>query len=289
MNAQLIVNADDFGSSTEVNAAVAEARRSGILTSASLMVTGEAVQDAVGIARADPGLAVGLHLTLSNGCSMLPHEQIPLLVDCDGRFADSPSSAATRYYFIGRSRYELRREVEAQFEAFARTGLALSHVDGHQHLHLHPVVLPVVLALAIRYGAYGIRVPREPLWLSATVDQAGLGRRAIVAAGHAYLRSHLGGPIGNSGLASCETSIGSFTSGRMSADYVIGMLKTMRCGSVEVFFHPSLTDSRDNCGPNRRDLGALLDPRLRQFVEENGYELTSYAGLREKVRACGCG
>lgn len=289
MAVQLIVNADDFGSSAQINAAVVEARRQGVLTSASLMVTGESAAEAVAIARQDPGLAVGLHLTLSNGTSLLPSAQIPLLVDEDRRFADSPARAGLHYYFTGRARSQLRREIEAQFRAFARTGLRLSHVDGHQHLHLHPTVFPLVLEFASRYGACGLRIPSEPFWCSAQIDRSGLGRRAVVALGHAYLRSGCRRRLARAGLANCDRAIGSFMSGRMSAGYVMSVLSGLNCGSVEVFLHPSVTDSGDACGPNRGDLEALLDPRLRRFVEEKGYELTSYAGLREKVCACGLG
>lgn len=253
------------------------------------MLTGKNVAEAVGIARQDPGLAVGLHLTLSNGSSLLPAAEIPMLVDSDGHFPDSPAGAGLRYYFNGRAKTQLRREIEAQFLAFGRTGLRLSHVDGHQHLHLHPAVLPIVLKLAIRYGACGLRVPSEPLWPSARVDRSDLGRKAIVTSGHAYLRAGCRRQLVRTGLASCEKAIGSLMSGRMSAGYAIAMLSRLRCQSIEVFFHPSMTDSGDACGPNRGDLDALLDPRLRRFVEESGCELTSYAGLRKKVVACGRG
>lgn len=286
MTAQLIINADDFGSSAEVNAAVVEARQHGVLTSASLMVNGAGTAEAVEIARRDPRLAVGLHLTLSNGRSALPAPEAPLLVDAGGRFPDSPARAAMRYYFNGRTRSQLRREIEAQFQAFGRMGLPLSHVDGHQHLHLHPVVLPMVIELAKRYKAGGIRIPGEPFWAGVRVDPSGFGRRAVVAAGHAYLRAGCRRLIERAGIATCDRSIGSLVSGGITAEYATAMLSRLRCHKVEVFFHPSIGDSGDKCGPNRGDLEALLDPRLRRFIEESGWELTNYRGLREKVCAC---
>ncbi len=285
MVAQLILNADDFGSSPDVNAAVARARRDGLLTSASLMVTGEHVAEAVDIARADRSLAVGLHLTLSNGRSLLPATEIPLLVDGAGRFADSPARAAWRYCFDARTLRQLRCEIEAQFRAFAQTGLTLSHVDGHQHLHLHPAVLPIALEQAARYHAAGIRVPRESLWRGLKIDRSGVFRRTVVACGHAYLRSSCRKQLACAGIPSCEASIGSTMSGRMSAAYIIAVLKMTHCSSVEVFCHPSLTDSGNQCGPNRGDLDALLDPELRRFVREQGYELANYLSMREKVHA----
>ena len=85
---RLIVNADDFGRSASINQAVIRAHREGILTTASLMVNEPAVEEAVALARENPELGVGLHLTLLCGHSALPPEQIPGLVDAKGEFSN---------------------------------------------------------------------------------------------------------------------------------------------------------------------------------------------------------
>lgn len=287
MTVKLILNADDFGTSAQVNEAVAQARAQGLLTSASLMITGRSACEAVKIAKADGALAVGLHLTLSNGRSCLPPSNIPLLVDAEGRFPDSPALAAMRYYFHGRAATQLRREIEAQFEAFRRTELRLDHVDGHQHLHLHPAVFPIVLELAVGYRASGIRIPKEPLISSACIDRNDLFRKAVVASGHAYLRSGPCRRVARAGLSSCEITIGSLTSGRISPNYLKAMLRGVRCNSVEAFFHPSVADTSARYGPNRGDLDTLLDPRLASFLlHEEKYELASYSEMQNKETAC---
>lgn len=282
---RLIVSADDFGASEQINAAVVRACRDGVLTSAGLMVTGAAARHAVELAKDNPMLAVGLHLTLSDGVSALPNEAVRDLVDAESRFADSPARAALRYYFNRRAKRQLRAEIAAQFEAFAATGLKLSHVDGHQHLHAHPAVLPTVIGLACRYGAAGIRVPRDPLWANWQADRSGLGAKAIVAVGHAYLAGVCRRLLPGSGLATCDATIGSLMSGRMSAAYAMLMLERLRCRSVEVFFHPSSADGSVPFGPNAGDLRALLDPKLRAFIAERGYELTTYPGMMPEEAA----
>src|SRR5208283_4089174 len=90
---RLIVNADDFGRSASINQAVIRAHREGILTTASLMVNEPACEEAVALARENPTLGVGLHLTLLCGHSALPPEQIPGLVNANGEFTDSPAGA----------------------------------------------------------------------------------------------------------------------------------------------------------------------------------------------------
>src|SRR4051812_46982398 len=96
---RLIVNADDFGASSSINSAVIQAHRNGILTTASLMVNGAAFAEAVELARADPALGVGLHLSLCCGTSTLPQEQVPSLVNDRGEFSNSPVASGIKYFF----------------------------------------------------------------------------------------------------------------------------------------------------------------------------------------------
>jgi predicted glycoside hydrolase/deacetylase ChbG (UPF0249 family) len=113
------VTADDFGFSHGVNRAILQAYREGIVTHASLMVTGDAADEAVALARANPGLSVGLHLVVVSGRSALPHSEIPGLVDRNGRFPGGPVWSGLRYQFGGRGvRAQLRREIRAQLERF---------------------------------------------------------------------------------------------------------------------------------------------------------------------------
>ncbi|MGH9842971.1 MAG: ChbG/HpnK family deacetylase, partial [Blastocatellia bacterium] len=131
----LIINGDDFGYSDAVNRAIIQAHREGVLTSASLMVNEHAARQAVELARANPNLAVGLHLVLVLGRAALPHSELPAITDVKGRFTDSSFRAGVQYYFSAAARREVRREMRAQFVRFAATELELSHVDGHTHLH----------------------------------------------------------------------------------------------------------------------------------------------------------
>src|SRR5882672_10601073 len=132
---RLIVNADDFGRSHSINAAVIRAHREGILTTASLMMNEAACDEAVALAKQNPKLGVGLHLTLLCGHAALPREKIPGLVNDRGEFTNDPVSAGMKYFFRRELRAQLEAEIAAQFEKFRATGLNLDHVNGHLHLH----------------------------------------------------------------------------------------------------------------------------------------------------------
>src|SRR5664279_4121684 len=109
---QLIITSDDFGLSTGVNAAVEKGWRDGILTCASIMPGGSAFDDAIAIARRNPGLQVGLHLTLVQGQAVLPPSQIPDLVNEAGRFSDNPVAVGMRYFFDKGLYKQLKHEIK---------------------------------------------------------------------------------------------------------------------------------------------------------------------------------
>src|SRR5207249_723322 len=115
---RLIVNADDFGRSASANEAIIHAHREGILTSASLMVNEPGFEQAVQLARQNPHLGVGLHLTLICGHSTLLPENIPGLVNGDKQFTNCPAKAGFRYFFQRNLREQLRAEIQAQFHKF---------------------------------------------------------------------------------------------------------------------------------------------------------------------------
>src|SRR2546423_14990978 len=119
----LTTTADDSGPAVEVNKASGRAHRAAILPAASLRVSGPAAADAVARARAMPGLRVGLHLVLVEGKPVLPPAQVPDLVDRTGHFRTNMARAGAAMFFLPKIRAQLKAEIEAQFAAFAATGL----------------------------------------------------------------------------------------------------------------------------------------------------------------------
>src|SRR5690349_13727804 len=180
---RLIVDADDFGRSHSINKAVVRAHNEGILTTASLMVNEPGMEEAVALARENPRLGVGLHLTLLCGKSALPPEKIPGLVNRHAEFGNQPVAAGFRYFFQPGLREQLRAEIHAQFEKFRATGLPLDHVNGHLHLHLHPTVFNILMEDAEKLGIRRMRLTRDPFWLDVPLAR---GRR-LYRAMHAFI------------------------------------------------------------------------------------------------------
>ena len=168
---RLIVNADDFGRSASINASVIQAHREGILTTASLMVNEPSCGEAVRLAKANPRLGVGLHLSLLCGKAGLSPDRIPGLADAQGRFTESPVAAGVRYFFLPALRSQLRAEIRQQLVVFRETGLPLDHVNGHLHMHLHPTIHNILLELAAEFQIRHVRLTRDPLRLNLALSR----------------------------------------------------------------------------------------------------------------------
>jgi hopanoid biosynthesis associated protein HpnK len=181
----LIVTADDFGADEAVNEAVERGHVDGILTAASLMVTGNAMADAVTRARRLPRLGVGLHLVLVEGRPALPPDRIPDLVDRDGLFRTNMVRAGIDIFFRPAVRRQLAAEIEAQFAAFAATGLSLDHVNAHKHFHLHPTIAGLILSIGRRYGLHAMRAPVEPLAVLRRIEPVTITLAGRIAAPYA--------------------------------------------------------------------------------------------------------
>jgi chitin disaccharide deacetylase len=280
---RLIVNADDFGVSEEVNEAVIRAFKEGVLTSTSLMVTGEAFDQAVGLAKENPGLAVGIHLVTVVGRSVLPRFEIPTLVDEQGNFSNNPTAAGLKYFFLPRARRELRREIAAQFEKFRSTGLPLSHIDGHLHLHVHPVIFNAALELGVRYGVRRMRVPVEERRLVLAFDRENYLQKTIHTLLFGGLGRYMKSKLRARGFTFPERVYGNLQSGRMSERYFRYALDNLGSETSEIYFHPAVyADERVLDTEQRQcqiEFEALTSPKVKEYIETRAITLTNYFEL----------
>jgi chitin disaccharide deacetylase len=165
MPARLILNADDFGLTRGINRAVAELHEAGALTSATLMASGPAFDDAVSIARAHPKLGVGCHIVLTDGLPVAHPESIPTLLGPDGKTFRSSLIDFHLAVIRGKvSEDDIAREALAQIQRLQRAGIDVTHLDTHKHTHILPRVARPLLYVAERAGIGAIRNPFEQPW-----------------------------------------------------------------------------------------------------------------------------
>ena len=280
---KLIVTADDFGLSLAVNQAVEQAFNEGILTTTSLMAGASQVQDAVDRARRNPGLKVGLHVVVARGRPVLPVDEVPDLVDADGRFSNDLFQSGVRIFFLPRVRQQLEKEIEAQFEAFHAFGLTLDHVNAHNHMHLHPTVFGLILKVGRKYGVRSLRIPYEPLlpvWRSGAES---ILQRIFMTLFLGPWVTLLRSRIKRAGLNCNDYIFGLFDTGRMDKERVLKMLPCLPEGVSELYFHPAVADlpgDRPLMGTScATELETLLSAKVRSLLESLQINLISFSDI----------
>ena len=270
------MHADDFGLSEAVNRGVIAAHRDGILTSASLMVTGDAFEHAAALARANPSLDVGVHLTLTEHRPLTDPATVPSLVDEQGRFLPH-AIAFGRRYLNGRIELtEVRTELDAQIRRAAHAELPISHLDGHQHVHVLPGVAHVVADLAEQHGIRAVRHPAERLRAYMLRDLRGIRRVAEksllkLLCALSPLRS----------LKRTDDFVGFYFGGRLTEQNLVTVLERVGLtGTTELMCHPGESDP---ASPYRHwgyawaaEVAALSSARVKELLRARGLTLISY-------------
>jgi hopanoid biosynthesis associated protein HpnK len=279
----LVVTADDFGLTKGVNFGIIEGFQKGLITGASLMVSGDAFEDAVQKAKENPELAVGIHLTLAAGKSLLPPRQIPTLVDEEGNFY--PGYTSFFYYLsLGKIRQsDIQRELQAQIEKFLDAGLKISHLDAHLHIHLHPSLISLVLYLAQKYRVSYIRCSEEmrikekrlvlSRWIKTEALRlaAGMARKKILKVG----------------LKTSTYFYGIYHSGRFTEETWLTFLPQVKEGITEVMCHPGYEDEElyqqvvDPTYRRKDELKSLTSPKVKEMIARLNIELTNYVKLNQ--------
>jgi hopanoid biosynthesis associated protein HpnK len=270
-----------------VNEGILRAHRDGILGQTSLMVTGDAAAQAVEIARANPTLAVGLHLVLAQGRPAAPPHAIPALVGPGGAFRDTPIRNGLRYAWASlraAGRAQLLREIEAQLDAFVRTGLPLAHVDGHLNMHLHPMVLPILLELAPRYGIRAVRVSRESLRAALRYDRRHVARKCFEGLAFHALAAYATPRLRAAGIVASDRVYGMHQTGHVDEAYLLHVIAALPAGVSEIYAHPATgqaavmagyQDGYDHAG----EVAGLTSARVRGALARAGVTLTTYRDL----------
>ncbi len=237
----LIINADDFGLTEEVNEAVRLAATDGILTSTSLLAPGYAFAEAVDAAQELPQLGIGIHTALVGGMPPVAGAAaVPSLVDENGRLLPDYVTFIRRD-LAGKISYdEVYRELDTQFEKICSQPLRITHVDGHQHLHIWPKVLPVVTTLCRKYGISRMRIPQENIGYGKHLVA---WKRLIGKSGLSVLAARARRYIAREGFQTTEYFWGMMDGGQLTEKKCLAMIAQMADGTHELMCHPATDDN----------------------------------------------
>ncbi len=271
----LIVNADDFGESQEVNNGIIEAHRNGIVTSASLMANMPAFDHAINCIRENPTLDVGVHLNVHRG---VPLTDCPTITR-DGMFLKNPLALIYRGY-TGRTRVreEITHEFDAQMKKIIASGVHISHLDTEKHLHVFPFIFDIVLEIAKKYNIPAIRLPYERAMLTTLFNPSQLMKTAVMtltSPWNMYL-------LKKSGRKSPHHFYGVSLSKKFTVLNVEKLLRKLPKGISELSCHPGYAPDAIKTyidAYRKQELDTLTDPGLKEYARERGIVLSTFSDI----------
>lgn len=245
MPSRLIINADDFGLTPGINRSILELHQAGVLTSATLMATGSAFDDAVAIASSNPALGVGCHVVLTDGVPASPPEAIPSLLGPDGKTFRTSLLDFVHHLLRGRIREgDIEREATAQITKLQQAGISITHIDTHKHTHLFPAVARPILRVLERTGITAIRNPFEPAF-TQNLDHAGIKRRMQISVLNQLRPAFERRPqLRNGTVHTTSGTLGVSATGNLTPSTLAEILAAMPANGVfELVCHPGYNDS----------------------------------------------
>lgn len=278
---RLIIHADDFGLTREINEGILEGYLQGNISSTSIMANGTAFEEAVEICKTVPTLDTGIHLTLVGEKPVLNRSAIKSLVNKEGYFHIDAGQFVRKYYCGQLSLEEIQCELEAQIQMVLNSGISISHFDSHQHLHILPRILSITVELAKKYNIAAIRFPRESFNLSMLGEMSLLPRtvQMLLLNGFCYLGR-------NMDILRTDRFFGFRSGGNMNKHNLLRIINTLSQNeTVELMCHPG----KENTGGSysqwqyhwQDELDALLDPDVTTLLEKKNISLITYRNLAQ--------
>ena len=260
---QLVVNADDFGFTRDVNQGIVEAHKNGILTATTIMSDGPAFDHAVRLAKENPTLDIGVHLVLVG--------QPPF-----------PMTVAQLTLAVMLKQIRIYEELSAQVRKVFDAGLKPTHLDTHKHTHLLPPVLDAVARISEEF-----RIPwvRRPFDFPITPRGVSWKKRAV-SRSLGIVRSRFARVLTSHGCRSTDHFAGFQITGKFDASDVAALIRSLPEGSTEFMCHPGictveLRAARTRLKESREEeLRALTAPEVRDALRESGVELATFSSLK---------
>jgi chitin disaccharide deacetylase len=277
----LILHIDDMGFCHAANAASLACLTEGSATCASILVNGPWFQEAVQMAKANPQLDLGVHLTLT---AEYPTYRWPALssrdpetglLDADG-YLWATREDAVRKVSVAAAEGEMRAQIDGALAA----GIDVTHIDTHMGSVVHPKFLGSYLRLAHEYGvpAFLPRITRDRLQALGEGDMADEFLQVLAM-------------IDTDQVPTLDDIIIETLVPKTSKhDFYRDLIKGVQPGLTHLLFHPAVAGAEleaiaDTHASRHADYEAFLDRSLRDFAESLGIHLVGYRDLKAHLIA----
>lgn len=273
---QLIVAADDFGLTRSVNEGIVKAHKEGIVTSLNLLPTGDAFEDALRLARQMNLKEAGAHLALTETFPAADPSKIPTLVAAGNRFYKGHGQFLRKLLFGKIDLDQVYVELKSQLDRVEGSGIRITNLSSHEHIHMMPEILDIFVKLAKEYDIPAIRYPHGDR--SHGPDSL---RRAYKRVILSCLAGSMTRTMRASGIVSPDHFLGFLDSGKLTENVLLGMLGFLAEGTTELVCHPGFLGPEvlgrhtfhKNC---EAELFALTSRRVKKLIDERGIKLASY-------------
>lgn len=285
---RLIINADDFGLTAGVNRAIAEAHKSGVVTSATVMANGAAFTDATALAASLPGLSIGCHVVLVDGSPVSEASEVSTLLMPNGNGEFYPAimkfglqAMANRF-----DPAQLEAEIIAQVQRVQSAGIAVTHLDTHKHTHVFSRILRPLIRAARACGIRAVRNPFELRQLAQVRMRSMLWQRSLQARALCVFAHKFRSIVAENGMATPDGTIGIAATGALDEELFKCLVTDLPAGTWELVCHPGYNDDdlkrvRTRLRDSREtELHLLTSSSARQILENSGIQLISYADLQ---------
>lgn len=276
------MNADDFGLHEDINTGIIKSHHHGCVTSTTIMAGGQAFHHAVSLAEKHPKLSVGVHLTLVGAKPVSRGRNLSLLTS-DGKLLPQYTDFVKKYMLGAIDKKDISHELYCQMQKVAGSGIKISHIDSHQHLHALPGMAKIIGNIAHEFGVEKIRLPAEPIWFfkGPKLNMSRICARSILT-GCALTVSR---QYKRLGMYCPDHFFGMLAGGFMRQTDLELIIENLPDGVSEIMVHPGThNDILNKMFPWdyhwEEELQALTSEVVLSNIVKKGIRLISYRELR---------
>lgn len=279
---KLIINADDFGLHETVNLGIIQGHTAGFVTSTTIMANGNAFNHAVELGVANQKLGIGVHLTLVGAKPVCAPDQVQSLVDIEGNLPSQYPQFLLKYIKGQISLADINRELRAQVQKVVDTGIQITHLDSHQHMHIVPGIINITMDIAKDFGIKAIRTPAEPYFFQGGYPSTPM--RFIARGGLTLLSQLAARKIKNYGLVMPEHFFGMLAGCNMREEYLLTIIENLPDGVSEIMMHPGSNNEIVNTMYNwnlhgQEELAAITSDHVGRLLAARKINLISFRDL----------
>lgn len=270
---KIIINADDFGMSYEVNEGIKQGIKAGVITSVSVMVNMPYYKEAVAFLKKHPEVSVGLHFNISEGHPILSPHDIESLLREDDYFYNW-ITLTLKLLFRDISLKEVEKELTAQFNELKQSGLPINHIDGHHHLHLYPTIFQIVAKFAKKENLHAVRSCQRSFPLLTHVFKNGFSLRKAIISNLFYFDSFLLGS--NRNICRINYIYDINWNNEITERSFLELISSLPKGNTEIICHPGIlskTGNRKFLEPRLKCLKLLISPHLKKTIKDHDIQL----------------